>query len=506
MTPINQVFRLWLRRASTAERSLAGLAAVVVASLLAWTAVPTATDDVATASFPGAAPGVGGPASAASGPDAATGSGGPSGTGTTQPVAGGGGGTGPNAAGDPAAATPKCPPGTDQGASEKSVDVAITLIEVAGAAGNAAFGVPSADEQRAYYQAVIDSLNQAGGVGCRQIKPAYYTVNPVDTSAPHETCLRIRSAPPFIVFNNGALPSSEVPCLMQAQIPFVTPETAEAARKNYPLLFTLSSSDLIYRNAMIAWKQSGAFDSGGKLGKIGVIYHDCVPAIVDAVFDGLAAAGIPDSNITSYNLGDCRGTGSPADIQQAIAQFQREGVTHVAPAFMPSDFATFTKIAQGQGFRPRYRVADFAVLSVSYGALAPDWNNIDGALAMTNQSFGEEHTPSFKPSAETQRCNAIMATAGLPPVYQQPLGFGGVACSQLWLFEAMVEHAPTMARAALAQGLNAAGTVPYSYPGGPADFSTPGVTYGGQFFRPLVASAACRCWRVTDPTFKPGFP
>ena len=99
-----------------------------------------------------------------------------------------------------------------------------------------------------------------------------------------------------------------------------------------------------------------------------------------------------------------------------------------------------------------------------------------------------------------------MAGAGLPPVYEQDIGFGGLACNQVWFLQAAIEHAPAMARTALAQGLNAAGTVPASYPGGPSDFSQPGVTWGGQFYRPLQASAACRCFTVVDPNFQPSFP
>jgi hypothetical protein len=66
-------------------------------------------------------------------------------------------------------------------------------------------------------------------------------------------------------------------------------------------------------------------------------------------------------------------------------------------------------------------------------------------------------------------------------------------------------HAPTLSPDALAGGLNAAGTIDYSFPYGPNDFTAPGTTWGGQFWRPLNYSASCACWKVTDPNYQPSF-
>jgi hypothetical protein len=506
MTPFNQVFRLWLRRAPLAERALTALGVLVFTALVTWAAVPISTADNDLPSFEdaGTAPPV--DASGSTLVTATTAAGDVPGSSdiSSSPTSFGAATTAPGASG------PKtCPSGDGAGVTDSTVKIAVTLTDVAGGLGSGAFGVPSSEMQRGFYQAVIDALNESGGIGCRQIEADYYSVNALDSAAGHQTCLRITgSNAPLIVFDNGGIGADEIPCFVQKRIPYFTTATAKQAKANYPLVFTSGPSDVIFRNALISWRRSGALDEGGRLAKLGVIYHDCVPEIVDAAFDGLRAAQIPDSNISSYNLGSCASAGNPADILQAISQFRRAGVTHVIPVFMPSDFSSFTRTAQQQGFKPKYRIADYAVLATAYGSFAPDWDNIDGAMAMSSQAAGEERTPGFQPTAGTRACNEVMGIAGLPTVYEQQLGWGGVACNHLWLLRAMVDHSSVMSRATLAQGLNAAGSIDMSYPAGPADFSQPGVTYGGQFFRPIIASAQCRCYRLTGPTvaFQPGFP
>jgi hypothetical protein len=36
-------------------------------------------------------------------------------------------------------------------------------------------------------------------------------------------------------------------------------------------------------------------------------------------------------------------------------------------------------------------------------------------------------------------------------------------------------------------------------------FNMPGKLNGGDFHRPIQFDGGCSCWKVRDPTFKPGF-
>jgi hypothetical protein len=107
------------------------------------------------------------------------------------------------------------------------------------------------------------------------------------------------------------------------------------------------------------------------------------------------------------------------------------------------------------------------------------------------------------PSPGTARCNAIYQLHGQAPVYQQPIGAGGDVCDELWMFAAALAHDPTLSQTGLAAGLHAAGSVDFSYPQGPNNFSGNGVTTGGQYGRTDQFMTSCDCWRVIDPLFHP---
>jgi hypothetical protein len=172
---------------------------------------------------------------------------------------------------------------------------------------------------------------------------------------------------------------------------------------------------------------------------------------------------------------------------------------------MSPDFSNFTTIAQQQGFTPLYGIADDSIVAITYGAQHPDYNNIANAIAITPARYGEEHAAGYAPSAATARCNAIYAAHDQPPVYQQPVGFGGFACDFMWEFAAAVDHAPVLQRTGLAAGLQAAGSVEFSYPWGPNEFSRYRTTYGDEFWRPLQFSTTCTCWKILDD-FRLNFP
>jgi hypothetical protein len=109
----------------------------------------------------------------------------------------------------------------------------------------------------------------------------------------------------------------------------------------------------------------------------------------------------------------------------------------------------------------------------------------------------------MRPTPATVRCDAILRKAGIAPTYQS---MAGLACDELWMLKAAIEHAPAVRPDALAAGLQRARSVDFAYPGGPNDFSRPGTTTGGQFWRVAQFEPSCRCWRVIDPTFRPSYP
>lgn len=513
MTPFEQ-FRLWLRRAPVGERVVSTVVGAVVLALVVFILIPVTSSgsgsssgdvvSVATTTTVAGQPGDTSVTTAAAGP-----AGGATANGSAPTSGGGGGGGRVAVSGGNAPAGCKSPPGGDQGITSSEIRIAITITNIVGPAGNSTFGVPSVEEQEQDYQLAIDDLNKRGGVACRKLVAEMTPVNPADSNNQQSTCLDIAGKKLFAEIDAGGYYGvAAANCYPQRQIPFfgtgrLTPEQRD---QFYPYMFGTGDYASMYRNGMKAFAQMGYFSQQNGFKKLGWVYRDCWKSLITEVRDLLREAGVSDSQLVTYNLGCPNGNfANPADIQQAILQFQSAGVTHVIESQAYQDFANFTTVAQRQNFKPKYAVLDDSIIPTTQGNLRVDYDNVEGALIVTTDRYGDEGS-GVAPNAATQRCDALSKAVGRPPTYQQPVGFGGVACNQIWMLAAAIENAPSLQRKSLADGLRAAKSIETAYPRGPVDWSGAKTTYGGQFWRVQTFQKACTCWKVTDATFRPGFP
>ena len=528
MTPFQQL-RLWARRAPLPERVAALLGVALVVTVVSWLLVPgsgTVTNVGAGAGLTSGSSS-GGPAGAATsagGPGAGSSTSAGSGalasvTGGAGPAGGSAGGAGtsggpagaPSGSGSQAAAGPACkaPPGTDQGVSAAELKVAIIVINIFGPTTNGAFGIASAAQQQAYYQDVVDSINASGGVACHKLAPVFFQANAADSSNLQQVCLDVEQAKVFAVVDYGAYDvyPSLAACFPENGLPYfsVTLPPQSEQKQYYPYIFSSASTlESLYRNSVLALAGRGFFKASNGFQKLGFLYEDCVAQEPAEVEGWLHQVGLTSDQIVTYDLGCPSGFASPSDLEQAVLKFKSSGVTHLTEAGTVPNFGLFTKVAEQQGFRPRYGMPDEGEVAVTYSNEGPDHNNIANAVAITGGRFGEESTPGMQPTAGTRACSAIFQANGLPPVYQQPLGAGGSACDDIWLVAGAINHAPSLQRGALAAGLAAAGSVEFSYPYGPNQFG-PGVTTGQEFWRVVQFMTGCGCWRVVDQTFHPSF-
>jgi hypothetical protein len=393
-----------------------------------------------------------------------------------------------------------------RGVTDRDLKVVFFFGAAAGAASNTALGVATPQEQQAAYDVVIKAVNKAGGVACRQIDAVYLQANPADQSDLQAKCLDAVEDRPFAVIDFGAYANfPQKQCFAQHQIPdfggfFLG---ADEQATFYPYLFGMNQYELLYRNTVLALRDRGFFDPGRGFKKLGYVYRSCRAGLVSLVSKTLAQAGVPKGQIVPYDLGCPSTFASPADIQQAVLKFKSEGVSHALLVDMVPDAGAFTRSAEQQGFRPRYGFGDDGMLSIT-GILSPDPDNIADALIVTTSRVGEQRTPGMTPTPGTQRCDAIYKAAGKPPTWQQNV-VAGTACSQLWMFQSAVAHAPALRPDALGAGLSATGTVEVSYPFGPNDLAGTGVTTGGQFWQVQQFSESCRCWQLTDRQFHPSY-
>jgi hypothetical protein len=508
-------FRLWWRRASAGKQTAAVGGVVVVMALIVWIAVPLAGGGSSnlnagsngrgfasgTGSTAGAAsggPGDGGAAGAgpAAGPASSTGTS----VAASGPSAAGAGGAG-GAAGSPGALLAGGCSGPQQ-----TMNVGVVLINAAGL--NNVVGIPSTSSQQGMWNAAFDSINKSGGAGCRHLVPDYQTYNEADPSTAQSACLAFVQHKDFSVLG-GLLPQSTDTCMLQNHVPVFEeiPISSKDLQQFYPYYFSGASQiQVVYRNFAYAARQFNVFNPANGFKKVGIFYRDCQPEVNQAMLADLQAVGVAPSAIDRSDLGCPSPFASPSSIEQAVVKFKSDGVTTAIIDNDIIDSQNITKQSQAQGFHPRWAIPDMGTTAVTGNpAFAPDPNNFDGALAITPEQYGAENMPGFHEAPADTACDQIMTSHGQPGTMQSPDKFAGAVCNLMWMFAAAVAHAPSVAPDQLAAGLQRTGSVPFAFPYGPDNFSAPGTTYGGQFWRPLTYHSSCGCWQTNNPNFSPSF-
>ncbi len=521
MTPF-QAFRRWFRRAPVAQKVTSVAAAALALSALMWAVFPAAPQS--TLGLGTTAP-VGGSVASAGASTANTTS---TTTATTNPVvtATGGatapgatsaGGGGPSSAGVTAnksatatASAPSCvsPPGSAPGVTATQINIAVLLVNIAGPAADSTFGIPPPATQQAGFQAVINNINANGGVACRKLVPQYYTEDPVDQTGLQQACLTISQSNVFAVVDPGAYANyaAGIDCFAQNHLPYFEGYQLDGSQiqHDYPFLFSVGNLTITYEDSVFALQKLGFFSASNGFQKLGLIYRDCYPDLVSDELAWLNQAGVPSSDISSYDMGCPSAFASPSDLENAIIQFKEAGVTNMTEVDELGDMANFTTIAQSQGFTPKWGLADDGLFEINGGSEAPDPSNLNGAIGIAANRDGENNTASLSsnPTAGTLKCNAILQTAGLSVYGAAAVGN---ACDQLWMLQDAVDNAPELSQEALAAGLQRTGSIDFSFPQGPSNFTAAGTTYGGEFWRQDQYTSACSCWQVVNPNWTPSY-
>jgi hypothetical protein len=513
MTPFEE-FRLWLRQGAGAERAIAAIAAVLALALVAWVIVPAGNstkngrEQVAASANPGSnvqSGAAGTAAGSSSDPAAASATGGSSVAGTARGTSSGSTASGVRGSGIAGQSGvdgtgSACGTGTDQGVTATTVSIAVILLDIAG--GNSVIGVPEPGEQQKEHQAVIDALNNKGGLLCRKIVPKYYTDNPLDSNSEHSICLDIVAAKVFATIG-GLYQAENAPCLPQNKIPTYTQTQRPTSemKKFAPYFFSFyADSDTDFRTLVAGAKAQNFFDG---MTKLGVVIYDCFPEYWPQLQAALGRAGIPSSKFETFNYG-CPPGGivvPPSTVASAVLQFQRDGVDRVMSA--GPNLASFSSQAQGQGYHPKYAVSDIdttMTLSPSNG-FHPDTQNFDGAIDISNSQYGATNTPGVPLSPETVNCNDMLTKGKTAWKAQDGDGYAGGVCNQWNMLVLGATRGGALLRSGLAAGMNKVGYFYQSFPGAPALWNDPLKTWAGPYYRPLRFEASCDCWKVINATW-----
>lgn len=529
MTPFLQL-RLWLRRAPAGERVGAFTVIAVVVLLAAWALVPlgaTTTAALDTGAAPTGLPSAEAVASPGAAPGASVA--GTNGAVRGGPVAGpafGGGSPGaPGAVGgvpgsgvgpvvpSPARRTPtdRCgkPGSTDQGVTATQVHIDVTLADLQGQAGNSLVGIPSADTQKAMFEAALAQVNAEGGIRCRKVVAKYYKANPLDQQSLQAICLQIVADKPFALLDEGlgSPVGSPAPrdCPPGYKIPSFSSLSLGQAEidKFAPYLFGYyPAAETTVHDSILGAKQLGWFTAGAK---VGLLEQQCNPNLNVVALRDLASIGFPESEVTTFDFGCPNAIPSPSDVQAAVLAFQRAGVTHVLDdAGVYQNY--FSKVAQAQAYHPKYMVGDQGTIALwSNPSFGPDPDNYDGSLAITGTRYGEATTAGLRRNAATSKCDRAMAAAGQPGAWESPAGFSGVVCSIVTMLVQGANNAPELRRDQIARGLASLATLDMPFPAGPAVFSAHKGQLGGGFWRPTLFHKDCRCFRVSRASFQKDF-
>jgi hypothetical protein len=406
------------------------------------------------------------------------------------------------------AAKGHCPSGSAPGITSGQVTLAASIVDISsGSLSNATVGVPSTQAQEADYSLVAKKINSEGGAGCRKIVMKFYDVNPVDAANAQQACLTIAAAQPYIVLDSGSL--TEVgasTCIPQHHIllasSYLTPDDLTT---DHPYALDIAgNAQQATRTGILAAHQLGYLSAAKGFKKLGVLYHTCAAGTQSIEQSALTAAEVPAKDVDYFNLACPAGqVDTSAAMEQAVLSFKNAGVTDVTEAGV-NDWGLFTQVAQQQGYTPHYVFTDSAAAASNFtGPDAPDPTNFNNAVNVVEGGYGEATTPNFKPSAATTACNAIYAAGGQPSVYKQLDGYGGVVCDYLWFVQALLNHASSVQPGAQLSSMHKVGTVGFSYPFAPIDFSAApsGSGYGVAEWRAILYHSSCKCWQVPNPGF-----
>jgi hypothetical protein len=510
VTPFLQ-FRIWLRRASAGQKAVTGLGAALVVSLLVWTAIPsgTATPGRAGSASPLASPAPGQPGASTSTTTAP----GLSGAGSTGPPAGAASqvaGGAPSGTQSPAATTAPGTPTAGLSAptacpSRGTLRIGVVVPEAAGGSLNPVIGAPPGSQEEADYAAVFDDVNRAGGVDCYNLVGDFAISDLANPSSARSSCLQMIQDKVFAVLG-GFEPLFSDDCILQAHIPTFDqlPIPEGVARQYFPYYFsTLPTWQRLYKNFVYAMNQLGYFSPARHFAKFGIFYEDCTPEILQALLSDLASVGVSGSKVDTFDLG-CSDLASPSAIEQAVLKFKTDGVTAATISDDYADGQNITNTANSQGWKPMWLLPDYGEVAVQNSANAhPNGVEFDGALAVTADQTGAI-AAQLPETPGTQRCDKIMVDHHLPTVYQSADQFAGSTCSLVWMLVAALQHS-TINQTGIVAGLQAAKTVELSFPNGPDDFSAPGTTTAGEFWRIDTYHATCQCWETVNPTWNPSF-
>lgn len=344
---------------------------------------------------------------------------------------------GGGSAGDPAGSSAEgAATGPSPGVTDDAVKVGITYLDL-----ESIREIVDLDQgdYEASFQAVIDEINDAGGIHGRLIEPVYAPVSPIDTASAEEACVRLtEDEDVFAVV--GYFQDDGVLCPVADHGTAVIGGNVTAARfeqADAPW-FTVEPGEDEEVDSVRALAEAGELD--GKLGAFASILNQA--DLEDVYLPLLEDLGIEpvDSAVLDAPFDDATAQNQATAV--IAERFESQGIDTVlvvGTAGLP-----FANGITPLGYRPQIRATNpSGIAAYAYGA-DPDFSIVDATIAggAANAEFDE---PAM------QDCLDTLVSAGVEPEYVdpaeiprgEPTPFNAAiaACRQIPLLEAILDAA-----------------------------------------------------------------
>jgi hypothetical protein len=397
-----------------------------------------------------------------------------------------------------------------RGVTEETISIGVHTSTDLQAAFSAVGANASAVDERAVSQAVIDWINERGGIAGRRIVPVFHETNPASgdfAAQAQAACATFTEDNEVFAVSSSTVGGNDamLACLSERATPLIENNVWIFDRYYYErspgLLY--QPSRMVGDRWVVAWLdglEELGYLAEGRDG-LGLLRFN------GGVFDRLAD-GILKPHLASlgYELTDEVRISTPKgvsdfgamanELNSAVLRMRSKGVTHVMMLENNGIIAFFfLDQAESQGYRPRYGFNSMDVPQVIQKQNGPE--QLTGAVVsgwMPTSDYATADHPGGNDA--WTRCAAIMEGAGIEPVgyYVHP------RCDSFFFLKEALEAGPELTTAGLRAGAEVLGDrfVSAVAVNGLTRFG-PGLYDGPNAMLPGAYDLDCRCFRVIGP-------
>ena len=389
----------------------------------------------------------------------------------------------------------------DQGVFPDRIKLGLLLTDLSNPTGLQIGPGVEVEEQQKQWQAVIDELNEDGGVGGRRIEPVFRAATILDKDQMLATCAQLaKDDKVFAVLDAGGAAIGEIPQCYTAEhgLPLLAGGAAglwdDSFANSRGLLFIMHlRGSRLMRSFAAELTRSGRL-KGKTCGIVADQFQGASPKGGEALENELEQRGCKVARRDTLS-GDLP-TGS-SQIPVVVQQMRTNGVDSVMLLANPVYATQFVQNAEGQGYRPDYNLTDWLGGTTDFGVQNLPAQAFERVAGVSSGRLGEARA-DIPEIPEAVRCREIYERRTGQRLNRAEQGYNltQTACAELQLCAKAAGSAGSdLTRAAFAGALSRLGAFTPGYQS-PGSF-TPGKPDLADGVRTVIARDSCKCWIAT---------